>query len=240
MEELSETEVKAVRDANRILAEALKDEPKLKPAGKESWEIEVQPFDGNPLLPSKIVDASGKILINRNNPLYLRHIKSRSLLVDHLLFFSVDELSDRFNESLGRLLNKVEETWIAMKKHTRKDIHVVIRDGATGKSETIILDREKVEAEKKEFMNYVKHLIEVRSGKEITLTGGPYRGYDIQVELTDKRGRRLRKPRVDIYTPMRTSGWDSPRVMRCIEWAVKCIKENRIVTEPPYDDAREA
>jgi hypothetical protein len=44
---------------------------------------------------------------------------------------------------------------------------------------------------------------------------------------------------VDIYTPIRTSGWDSPRVMRCIEWAVKCIKENRIVTEPPYDDARE-
>jgi hypothetical protein len=128
---------------------------------------------------------------------------------------------------------------MAKKRRTREDIRVVIRDGATGKSETIILDRQKVEAEKREFMNYVKHLIEVRSGKEITLTGGPYRGYDIQVELTDKRGRRLRKPRVDIYTPIRTSGWDSPRVMRCIEWAVKCIKENRIVTEPPYDDARE-
>jgi len=111
----------------------------------------------------------------------------------------------------------------------RREIKIEIRDETTGKKSTLILDASKAEADMDEFLDYIKRRIETGTGKEIEITGGGYRGYDIQLQLTDETGKFLEKPRVDVYTPMRVHGWDSPRVRDAIEWAIQCIKANKIL-----------
>lgn len=127
---------------------------------------------------------------------------------------------------------KCLDAWIEYERSAkRKEIKIKITNATIGETVTLRLDAEKVEAELHEFLDYIKRLVEQGSGREIEITGGGYRGYDIQLQLTDETGKTLPKPRVDVYTPMRIHGWDSPRVRNAIDWAIRCIKANKILPE---------
>jgi hypothetical protein len=77
----------------------------------------------------------------------------------------------------------------------------------------------------KEWLKQVKQRIEKETGKQVEVTGGPYRGYDVQVDLSAEI------PKVDFYSPIRMDS----READAIDYAICCIKEGRILTPEEHD-----
>lgn len=75
------------------------------------------------------------------------------------------------------------------------------------------------------WLKQVKETIEKATAKEVEITGGPYRGYDVEVDLSGET------PKLDFYSPVRRF---ADREADAIDYAICCIKEDKILSDEEH------